>query len=83
MGLFDKIKDQASGITSKLDAGINQAQSKIGEVQDKRKRDGLLQQLGELALLDHRNQSAPDSLEKVNDLFRQLDELDLNNNPQN
>ncbi len=82
MGLFDKIKDQASGITSKLDAGINQAQSKIGEVQDKRKRDGLLQQLGELALLDHRNQSAPDSLEKVNDLFRQLDELDLNNNPQ-
>jgi hypothetical protein len=76
MGLFDKIKDQASGISSKLDAGINQAQSKIGEVQDKRKRDSLLQQIGELALLEHRNQSAPDGLDKVNELFAQLDAMD-------
>jgi hypothetical protein len=78
MGLFDKIKEQATEISSKVETGISQAQGKLDQVQLKRKRDGLLQQLGELALQEHRNQSPADAMTKINDLFAQIDELDAN-----
>lgn len=46
MGLMDKVKAQAESLAEKAQQGVAQGKDKLEEVQAKRQRDALLEQLG-------------------------------------
>ena len=73
MGLMDKVKAQTATLAEKAQQGVAQGKDKIDDLQAKRAKDSLLEQLGAAVYANERN-GAP--REEVNRLLAELDAHD-------
>lgn len=62
MGLKDKLKAQAEQLAEKAQAGVAQGKDKLEEVQAKRQRDNLLEQLGAAAYAEAKQGGSHDAV---------------------
>ena len=53
MGLMDKVKATAGKVGEKAQQGVQQGQQKLSEVQERKRVDGLLRDLGAATFHDH------------------------------
>lgn len=76
MALMDKMKQQAQVLAEKTSeqakAATAQAQSKLNEVQEKRKTDQLLHDLGAAYLSDRQGHGSPENTARIEQLVSEL-----------
>ncbi|HEY5303423.1 MAG TPA: hypothetical protein VIJ86_05145 [Acidimicrobiales bacterium] len=72
MALMDKMKAQASQLAQKAQEAGKAGQSKIEEVQAKRRADGLLRQLGREIYAQHTGTATKDTPAKIDSLIAEL-----------
>lgn len=65
MGLMDKAKAQAEVLAAKAQQGVAQGKEKIEEVQAKRARDALLEQLGAAAYAEVKGTGTHEEVERI------------------
>jgi hypothetical protein len=83
MGMMDKMKQQASTLAEKTQelagktsegakAATAQAQDKLSEVQERRRTDQLLHDLGAAYLAERQEQGSPENKERIEQLVGEL-----------
>jgi DUF1680 family protein len=72
MALMDKMKAQAAQLAQKAQEAGKAGQSKIEEVQAKRRADGLLRQLGQAVYAQHIGTATPETNGKIDSLIAEL-----------
>lgn len=73
MGLMDKVKAQTATLAEKAQQGVAQGKEKLDDLQAKRARDSLLEQLGAAV---HANERLGAPRDEVNRLLAELDAHD-------
>ncbi len=76
MGFMDKVKAQATVLADKAQAGVQQGQTKIQDMQSGKQADHLLRELGAYVFLSERGRIQPESEAKVAAIMDQLDTLE-------
>src|ERR1017187_713322 len=72
MALMDKMKAQAAQLAQKAQEAGKAGQSKIEEVQAKRRADGLLRQLGQAVYAQHTGTATPETNGQIDSLIADL-----------
>lgn len=80
MGFMDKVKAQATVLADKAQAGVQQGQAKLQEMQTGKQVDHLLRELGAYVFLSERGRTQPDSEAKVAAIMSQLDAIEAAGN---
>lgn len=81
MALMDKMKAQASQLAQKAQEAGKAGQSKIGDMQEKRKADGLLRELGAQVYAQRKGTASADSAGEVDRLVAELTSLESESGP--
>lgn len=79
--LVDKMKAQATQLAQKAQEAGKAGQSKIEEVQARRRADGLLRQLGRLVYSQHTGTASPDIEEQIAALVTELSSYEADHGP--
>jgi hypothetical protein len=82
MALMDKMKAQAQQLAQKAQEAGKAGQSKLEDVQAKRKWDGLLRDLG-AAVYAQKSGTATDGSAEVDRILKELTDLEAENGPIN
>ncbi|MGH3578197.1 MAG: hypothetical protein ACRDU0_11655 [Mycobacterium sp.] len=72
MGLMDKVKQQAGTLAEKTQEGAKVAQGKIDQLQEKRKIDQLLHDLGELYYAQRQGKASPEAPAQMDSLISEI-----------
>jgi len=72
MALMDKMKAQAAQLAQKAQEAGKAGQSKIEEVQAKRRADGLLRQLGQAVYAQHNGTATSETSAQIESLIAEL-----------
>jgi hypothetical protein len=72
MALMDKMKAQAAQLAQKAQEAGKAGQSKIEEVQARRRADGLLRQLGQAVYSQHTGTATPETSGQIDSLIAEL-----------
>lgn len=81
MALMDKMKAQAAQLAQKAQEAGKAGQSKIVDVQAKRRADGLLRELGAAVYAQRTGNAAGDTAGDVDRLVSELSKLESENGP--
>ncbi len=81
MALMDKMKAQAAQLAQKAQEAGKAGQSKIEEVQAKRRADGLLRQLGQAVYAQHTGTGTDETNAKIESLISELQTYEAENGP--
>lgn len=76
MGFLDKAKEQAGKLAEKAKEGAEAGKEKLGEVQTKRKIEGLLHDLGAVVYQQRTGQAGADSDAEIDRLVAEVKELE-------
>ena len=76
MGFLDKVKATAEKAAEKAQQGVQQGQQKFEDIQDKRKLDGLLHDLGAAAYLDRTGKGTAAITSDIERLTAEIRELE-------
>jgi hypothetical protein len=78
---MDKMKAQAAQLAQKAQEAGKAGQSKIEEVQAKRRADGLLRQLGQAVYAQHTGTGTDETNAKIESLIAELQTYEAENGP--
>ena len=81
MALMDKMKAQAAQLAQKAQEAGKAGQSKIEEVQAKRRADGLLRQLGQAVYAQHTGTATPETSGQIDSLIADLKAYEAEHGP--
>jgi len=81
MALMDKVKAQAAQLAQKAQEAGKAGQSKIEEVQAKRRADGLLRQLGQAVYAQHTGTATPETSGLIDSLIADLTAYETEHGP--
>src|SRR5207247_416799 len=76
MGFMDRVRATAEKAAEKAHRGVEQGQHKISEVQEKRRLDGLLRDLGAAVYLDRAGRATPDITSEIERLLASVREAE-------
>jgi hypothetical protein len=81
MALMDKMKAQAAQLAQKAQEAGKAGQSKIEEVQAKRRADGLLRQLGQAVYDQQKGTATPETSGQIDSLIADLNAYEAEHGP--
>ena len=81
MALMDKMKAQAAQLAQKAQEAGKAGQSKIEEVQAKRRADGLLRELGQAVYAQHSGTATPETNGQIDSLIADLRAYEAEHGP--
>jgi hypothetical protein len=81
MALMDKMKAQAAQLAQKAQEAGKAGQSKIGEVQARRRADGLLRQLGQAVYSQHAGTATDETTAQIDSLIAELTTYEAEHGP--
>jgi hypothetical protein len=81
MALMDKMKAQATQLAQKAQEAGKAGQSKIEDVQARRRADGLLRDLGAVVYAQHMGNAAGDSAAEIDRIVAELKKLEVEQGP--
>src|ERR1017187_10739297 len=81
MALMDKMKAQAAQLAQKAQEAGKAGQSKIGDVQAKRRADGLLRELGAAVYAQRSGSATGDTSGEIDRLVGELTKLETESGP--
>lgn len=81
MALMDKMKAQAAQLAQKAQEAGKAGQSKIGDVQAKRRADGLLRELGTAVYAQRSGTATGDTSGEIDRLVAELTKLETESGP--
>jgi len=76
MGFMDKVKATAEKAAEKAQQGVNQGKEKLSDVQDKRKLDAALRDLGAAVYLDRAGKGTPALTADIERLLAEVREME-------
>jgi hypothetical protein len=76
MGFMDKVKATAEKAAEKAQQGVQQGQQKLSEVQERKRVDGLLRDLGALVYLDRAGRGSPATSAEIERVTAELREAE-------
>src|SRR4051794_33077827 len=76
MGLMDKVKATAEKAAEMAQQGVNQGKEKLNDVQDRRKLDATLRDLGAAVYLDRAGRATPELATDVERLLAEVGEME-------
>ena len=81
MALMDKMKAQAAQLAQKAQEAGKAGQSKIGEVQARRRADGLLRQLGQAVYSQRAGTASDETTAQIDSLIAELTAYEAEHGP--
>ena len=76
MGIMDRVKTTAGKAAEKAQQGVSQGKEKLSEVQEKRKLDGVLHDLGAAVYLDRAGRGSPAITADIERLLAEVRDLE-------
>jgi hypothetical protein len=76
MGFMDKVRSQATQLAEKAQEGLQTGKGKLDELQERKRAQGLLQELGVLVYRQHTNRSVEGSAADVERLVGDLQKIE-------
>ena len=81
MGLMDKVKATAGKVGEKAQQGVQQGQQKLSEVQERKRVDGLLRDLGAATFHDRTGRGSPVVSSEIERLVAELRDAEAAGTP--